>query len=218
MIFDTYGCIRMEHCAFPGNIGDSCAETSRAVALETFLRGPFEHRASLLPFFTQYGIVRHPDSPWRENDTSSDQVLPLLVACHMNELNIDKTKIMAQRTGNGDLVSPLLYACQQRYQKDSSWFWDLSVLGQAILSKVPIRWSDEKKRIEVDRNSSCDFLNLIMCMIHASYNKTETWPLKLTRKILSKNTLLSKVEAYYACEPSAFVVLLYRDALDKLYK
>lgn len=218
MMIDSYGCIRMEHCEFPGSIGDSCAETSRAMVLSFYLRGDVSSRGILLNFFTSRGLLRHPDSPWRENDTSSDQVLPLLVATHLTGLTAPIAPLLDTVSGNGDLVSPMLYACQRRFLGRSSWFYDLAILGHALITKLPFRWSDSRKTLESSSGSSCDYLNFTMCLIHAKATNTETWPIKMAKSVVSKATLTSKVIDYYAGEPNPFVLPWYIKALERLYK
>lgn len=218
MIFDSYGCLRMEQCAFPGSVGDSCAETSRLAILTAYLDKDTSHRGVLLNFFSQFGVLRHPDSPWRENDTSGDQVMPLLIALHVSGLYANAEALMQPRTGNGDLVSPLLYATQKRFSGKASWFWDLAALGQALISKLPFRWSDDKRRFTQSSDSSCDYLNLLMYIIYAKMVSGETWPVKLARYLVGYSIFAEKISKYYAPEPNPFVVLYYIRALDEIYR
>lgn len=68
------GMIIMQQTAWPGSIGDSCAETSRAIVLD-------KDGLSTAAFSTEKGYLRHPSAPegWRESDMSNDQLLPLML-------------------------------------------------------------------------------------------------------------------------------------------
>lgn len=74
MKFDELGCLIREkyEAGHPANLGDSCAETARHVILSGEPR-------PLSQFVTSAGFLRHPNSIWREDDTSADQVLPLIL-------------------------------------------------------------------------------------------------------------------------------------------
>lgn len=74
MKFDSLGCLIREkyYEGHPGNLGDSLAETARYELLSGV-----EQR--LGQFWTSIGFLRHPNSIWPENDTSADQVLPLVL-------------------------------------------------------------------------------------------------------------------------------------------
>lgn len=75
MKFDSLGCLVREKYepGHPANLGDSCAETARYELLSG------DSCVSLGKFWTSIGFLRHPNSIWREKDTSSDQVLPLVL-------------------------------------------------------------------------------------------------------------------------------------------
>ncbi len=65
----------------PGNLGDSCAETSRYAHLKMLL-DDYKLDVNLNTFVTPLGYIRHPDVPdsWKEKNTSEDQVKPLFLA------------------------------------------------------------------------------------------------------------------------------------------
>lgn len=216
---DSNGLIEMEHCAFPGNVGDSCAETCRYISLVAFVFNSFEQQAfskAIEMFLSPVGVLRHPKSPWREDDTSSDQVLPLVVAADFCGFDLPGF-VFKTKTGNGDYVSPMLFAVQKRFKRKQYWFFDLSILAQCYVFKIPFRWNDEKKSFEGSKGSSCDYLNLIISLIHSVKTKTETWPIKKAIKSLDKDVVFQKVKDYYSNEPNAFVVSWYEKAITKLW-
>lgn len=236
MYFDHYGCIVREQIGggFPGSIGDSCAETSRYRALDFFVNAP-DNRDCLNIFFTDKGIIRHPLAPvkgeagakksWREEDTPSDQVLPLAVAWDLGLLGEEPTdpRIFNLRTGNGDIVSPKLFAVQKRLQRKHSWFYDTAVLGQAYIFKLPYRWNDERASrfenpIEETKDSSCDYLNWLMCIVHAVGTNTITWSIKKSIEATDGKEVFKKILSYYADETNCIVLPLYQRAIERIWK
>ena len=213
------GLVVLDQCGFPGNIGDSCAETSRLYVLKRFVTGQVENEKEILSqFITPKGIIRHPDSPWKEDDTSSDQVLPFVVAATKWTEPIPGC-LFFSRTGNGDLVTPNLLAVQKRALGKSSWFYDLSILGQSFIFKIPFRWNDEKKWFESSKDSSCDYLNFVMALIQSNESNSITWPIRSAIKRTSKDLVLNKIKQYYLKEPnSENLVSLYSLAIDKIWK
>lgn len=222
MKFDNNNLIVLEQCEFPGNIGDSCAETARYQILAAF----FDHKqvVNLSAFITDKGVIRHPDSPWREDDTSGDQVAPLLAACSVFQPELaDKVcgQLIANkyRTGNDKLISPGLAALMRKHKNKSfQWFFDLSIVGQALLFKLPIRWSDDKKRLELSNDSSADYLNFVNYLAYSLLKEKMTWPCRLAMKLVSKELVLQKVQDYYKPEPnSSWLINLYKEAIDVLW-
>lgn len=213
------GLVVLEQCEFPGNIGDSCAETCRLYVLKRFIGAPVENEKEILSqFITQKGIIRHPSSPWREDDTSSDQVLPLVVSATSWNEPIP-CSLFLNRTGNGDLVSPNLFAAQKRLLGKSSWIYDLSILGQSVVFKIPFRWNDEKKSFESSKDSSCDYLNFVMVLIQAVETNSMTWPIKRAIKITDKDMVLAKIKHYYRSEPNCEnLISAYSLALEKIWR
>jgi hypothetical protein len=209
--FDKYNFVALDQCGFPGNIGDSCAETCRLINLQRYIgENPVTQYANLFNFITPNGFLRHPDAPegWRENDFSSDQALPFLLAARSFSLsylvNTIEKRIKEDhwKTGNGDFVSPLFYASL----KDSDLLKNITLLGQAALFKMPWRWSDEHNKFEENSESSADYLNWINVAIHQPQ-----W----VRNLISKEKLFDKVTKYYASEPQALAVAAYSKALNK---
>lgn len=186
-----------------GNLGDACAENARIVHLQIRLIRPTDIPLQL--FRTALGYVRHPDSPWRENDMSSDQLLPLYLCYKQLYQSLgyemfDRIERAKWHTGNGDIVSPGFYA----FLKDWQWLVDANVLAQALILNLPYRWSDSKKWFE--KTGSADFLNWIHAAFYAPH---------LVREFISKKTLKEKVASYYAPEPnSQFLIDLYNTAID----
>jgi hypothetical protein len=222
MYIDTYGFIIMEQSALPGGYGDSCAETSRYVVL-AYINGK-KLDIDLRPFVTEKGVLRHPDSPWREDDTSSDQVYPLIAAGYVLQPVVAYKAIKqiadaGDRTGNSDKINIGMYAQIARFfSKDYLWVRDLTLVGQALIFKIPFRWSDSKKRLERSSGSSSDYLNFINGLAFARINKW-TWPCWLATKIISKEKAMSKVSDYYKPEPNSdWLLQLYTRAIPKIWQ
>ena len=74
MKFDNLGLL-ITNEPEPGCLGDSCAETSRLGLIHLVLGKDYAPLCA--QFITKIGIVRHPFSLWREEDTSNDQMRPL---------------------------------------------------------------------------------------------------------------------------------------------
>lgn len=204
------GAIEMEQNPIgdPGRTGDSAAESARYLHLKMIL-GNYILDVNLNQFITSIGYVRHPDSPWRENDMSGDQLLPLYLAfkrydpVRTSELEA-RVRSAGYRTGNGNLVSPAFFSCL----KDSKLLMSICTLGQALLFKLPYRWNDETKRLEKMKNSSADYLNFIHVAVYCP---------KLIRKSVSKEMLRKKVSEYYEPEPNAFVIELYDQVIERYW-
>lgn len=213
MKIDELGCLVMEHSSPEGNLGDSCAESSRLDHMNYLLgKSP---QCNLTKFVTITGYVRHPLVPesWKEKDFSSDQALPLLLCFkmknHWNGLYADqmRSRIMANywRTGNNNFVSPGLFAeligCK--------WLRAFFLLVQMLLFKFPYRWSDSKKWFESTDGSSGDYLNFIHLGVHAP---------KWVRRLVSKSMLKQKVSDYYAPEPkSDWLIKIYDEFIEKYF-
>lgn len=216
MKIDSYNTLVMEHVSWPGNIGDSCAETSRYLHLLHVLNRQLI-KLDLNQFVTNLGFVRHPTAPakddngdsWREDDFSSDQGLPLFLAAKCSNLGLaniikDRIKENKYRTGNGDLIAPMFYSLMY-----CNWLTSIFVLFQALLFKLPFRWSDSENKFEEMEESSADYLNWIHTAIYAP---------KWIRKLISKNILKQKVREYYLPEPNVkFLINLYDEVIDKYW-
>lgn len=208
MKIDEYGCLVVEHVPWPGSIGDSCAESARYEHLKMLL-GDYVHTCNLERFVTPLGYLRHPTAPetgaelpngevlkesWRESDMSTDQALPLYLAWRRGT-NYTRTSQMERRiksngyrTGNGDYISPGFYA----ELKDSQILRSLFLLIQILFFKLPYRWNDEKRTLELTTGSVADYLNYIHCAVYAP---------KWVRRIgPSKNVLYKAVTTYYQPE------------------
>ena len=194
---------------FIPNRGDSMANTSRWVHLETILRISATHH-QLAQFVSPTGYLRHPSKimpkDWCESDSSTDQCLPFYIAARYDESQqmYDRIKAAGWRTGNGDLISPLFYAILN----NSQWKIDLCILGQIALFSIPYRWSDSKKWFESSKDSSADFLNWFHCLPLAS-----SW----VKKLINKNHVRAKIQMYFFGEPRVYWLLdLYDKAIEKV--
>lgn len=222
MLLDAYLLISMDE-SFPGSIGDSCAESSRyAVIAHVNSKQP---KLGLQYLVTDKGLVRHPDSPWREDDTSGDQAFPFIAAADLTQPELAKkviqqTKDAGYRTGNGDLISPGMYGQIRRAENKSMlWLSDLPLLAQALIFKIPFRWSDSKKAFETTADSSGDYLNFINAIAYAHAKGNITWPMRLAMRLVSKETALAKVKHYYRNEPnSQWVTDEYEKAINLIWQ
>jgi hypothetical protein len=232
MILDANGLVVFEQCAFPGSIGDSCAETSRLVTLQSFLDKKVISDLSL--FVTPQGIVRYPvrsalgTSPWGTSDTSSDQVAPLISALALSNPQLCHTvlqQIAANdfKTGNGQLVELGLLANMERAVK----YWDqpicdLAILGQALIFCLPFAWNPNATLspstwfVSASTQTS-GYLNFINCLAFAR-KKHWTFPCWLATKVVSSKKALKMVQAYFKPEPDVQWYLdLYVQALPKIW-
>lgn len=202
MIIDKFGCVIMEHSSWEGNRGDSAAETSRYAHLKMLL-GDYKQNYNLKSFIVPgLGYIRHPElldfkdnkgDSWSYDDFSSDQALPLYLAfrkecsCCVKGMQ-DRISDNWYRTGNGDLITPGLFA----ELKDSQVLRSTLLLGQQLIFKLPVRYNDEKQGFEPNENSVCDYLNYIHLAVYA--------PKKIRDMGPSKDKLLDAVYKYYQME------------------
>lgn len=222
MKVDNYGFLEMEHTGWPGSIGDSFAETFRHLNLEKFLEPSFTFPIESLyqKVKTEKGYLRHPTSPWKENDFSGDQATPGLIALEMFgcfTLAKEMKDLFSLRYGNGDLIQPTFKAAKQRVL-GPSFFWDFFIYGQAISMRfLPYRWDDGTKSIEKSKDSSCDFINFIHLILHAERFGHTFWT-KKAKKVFTADQIMKKVVDYYAPEPNCtFLITLYDKAVRKVF-
>lgn len=186
----------MEQSGWPGNIGDSCAETSRLYILLNWQRPKDLTKL----FKTELGWVRHPEAPvgWREDDFSGDQALPLLLAGSGNY------KLMFKNAG-----------CFAAYVKAYTLL-EIITFVQAVLFSVPLRWNDGTRSFETGENSSADYLNFCMCMLVLS---RKGFKMSLIKKLVPAERLKGKIASYYVVEPnSQWLGKLYFDQIEEMYK
>lgn len=217
MFLDAYNFITMEQTGSPGNIGDSLSETSRYLTLLGVIGD--KTVINLSPFITDKGILRHPLSPWRESDTSSDQVSPLIAAASVSSQFLIEDKVLGftkYKTGNGDFITLGLLANKRRAQnKHFLWISDLAILAQALIFKLPYNIVNYKL---VKNNGTSDYLNFVNNLAFAKFKKNETWPLKLAKWLTPKNKILQKIRLYYRPEPnSQWLIDIYEKALGEIY-
>lgn len=226
MFLDINGLVVMEQSTFPGSIGDSCAESSRMVTLQILVSDKVTSKLEL--FITPQGVIRYPTSPWKENDTSSDQVSPLIAATALTDINLTKTIINNLdenhlRTGNGDIATPGLLANLERAENHHFlWFMDLCNLAQALIFKLPLTWNpnatmNPNSWLVSSSTQTSNYLNWINNLAFAKI-KGDTWPNKLAKTLIKKEDCLAAVKKYYAPEPnSSWLLDLYSKALNKIW-
>lgn len=207
MHFDKDNLLVSDIGTFPGNIGDSAANTGRYVTLS------LSAKPNLALFVTISGVLRHPTSPWRENDTSSDQVAPLLNACSLMQpllanIIISQIKEQGYKTGNGDYITLGLLASMRRHEKKSFlWLSDLAILGQAISFYLPITFENGKFTRNTNTSNDLNFTDYIK---YASQYGKMTWPLKLAKLIMPRRKVLDNIKKYFMPEPNvSWLLALY---------
>jgi len=205
MYFDHHGAIALEQSAFPGSIGDSCAETSRYLLVSN---PTFGQLAVIWKFETPEGYVRHPESPWREDDFSGDQALPLYLVFDWYGLGEERERFENRlrdngwKTGNGDYISPLFMSAIRRAHGRQNWLTDLPILFHALGARYfPYRWSDSKKTIERNDDHTADWLNYYHVLLQAK-RRGPTWVSRLAAKITPHSMIMEKIKSYYAIEPN----------------
>lgn len=200
MQFDECGLLITNEPA-PGCYGDSAAETARAGLLLLLVDNPprTERLSGFDCLFTDKGILRHPKSPWREEDTSEDQKLPLYLY----------------------LVALNDYALVNRYRKlDKLWFLKhltgLRVLALALIFKFPYRWDDGKKSFQPSKDSSCDYLNFCAQIFYAQIVGYTDPFLQLAVKLTRKDLIKIKIFDYYGSD-NYWLIDLYHKAIDRVW-
>jgi hypothetical protein len=215
MKYDDLGLIVMEQGGFPGNIGDSCAETCRLEVLKTVLHKGNPSLA-IEEFVTETGYVRHPSAPegWREEDFSSDQALPLFFAFEMNDPRYasameDRFQSEGYRTGNGDLITPGLFFALMGWRLLLSF----TLVVQALIFKLPYRWNDSIKWFEKSSGSSSDYLNWVITYLYCQYHGYHLFS-DIAMWMVGVDKCFAEISSYYAPEPNAFVVGYYKAVLN----
>jgi len=160
------------------------------------LKIPMPEVINLSRFRTDNGYVRHPNSPWREDDFSSDQALPLWLAYQQMSKDYLGSEMTwhihnnLYRTGNGDFIPPNFFFMILEWR----WAVSLCVVLQALIFKFPWRWSDSKKWFESNEDMSADYLNWTMTALFA-----HGW----ARGVISRDKLKERFAHYYRHEPNS---------------
>lgn len=192
----------------PGALGDSCAETARYAILKGHPVGVWSD------FRTNIGYLRHPDSIWREDDTSSDQLVPYLIVLDLqNEKDLlqEARSRLKWTNANKHIASVGLMLLSR------NWLTTLSIVNliQGFIFKVPFRWNDGSRSIERTEKTSADYLNWF---IIAVYLKRKKVPFSgLAKKVVTKEKLLERVNNYYSNPDAAWIVQAYEAAIPEVY-
>lgn len=200
---------------YPGSIGDSAHNTARLVLLKYHLGISTEmHWQALINFRSPSGYLRHWKAPigWRENDSTTDMLCPLYLAykiCQPGLAKEMKARIKdGWMSGNGNLISPNFYAILNENQ----WLINQTLWAQAMIFKLPYRWSDSKKWFEKSSGSSADYLNFI---------HTAALAYPWVRYLVSKKVLKTKVREYFKPEPASElmteIINLYDQFIDQYF-
>lgn len=200
--------------SWPASVGDSCAETSRAVVLGSDKLD----RLDLTAFISSHGgYVRHPSLEnlpgWDRFDTTSDQVLPLI-------LGFDhKMPALYWRTAPSKLAAPGVMAAAR------NWWTLLGIINliQAALFLIPYRYSDDERlsgfnRIVRTDDQYADYLNWFV-VVYFLHKKGYTKLVRAMTQLVDRFDLLRRVRGYYAPEPnSEWIVALYERASLEVYR
>lgn len=236
MKIDDLGLIEMEQSPFPGSVGDTAAECGRYVTLCSLLGTtstaiPNVNPASLSHLVTPQGVVRYPSppSPWPASDTSSDQVAPLLASCALTQPLLTNTiisqiKANGYKTGNNNFIELGLLSNMKRAEKAwFQWLWDLPILGQAMLLKLPIAWNPNATKnpltwIISSKNQTSGYLNFVNALAFARQTR---WTITcwLATEIISEDKVWKNIRSYYQTEPNvSWLMNTYAQALPKIWK
>jgi len=204
MKYDETGCLIREF--YPkghwANLGDSCAETSRARILGDWqgLLGQFVNPDGP-------GFIRHPDLKdihgWDESDFSGDQFVALYLAATMIDPVVGKyihiTGNEWKIPGTDTWLTPAAWAMIRGHWRVLDWCNQI----QGKLFKASVRVGDGGK-IETSEGNVQDWLNYIC--IYLFLKKTGR---KATLN-QSKEACMKAVRTYYSTEPnSQWIVDLY---------
>lgn len=205
----------MEQVGFPGNIGDSCAETFRWILLRKYLKWPISYTevtSAIRQTSTgtdQY--LRHPESPWREDDFSSDQWIPRATVVTGMAVNA------GSKTGNGDTYSIIAQALIKRVRAGKGTMWDFSLYAQLLAFKLPYRWSDSKKWFENNDESSADYLNWFIYLVFCEMDGHSYWS-QTAKNGMDPYVLIAKLRSYYRNEPNPFVLDAYETTIKQMWR
>jgi hypothetical protein len=225
MKIDELGCLITEAGPYPGNIGDSCADSARDIIIQSMLNKRSLICPDISRFRTNIGYVRHPNAPdgppvsktsWRESDFSSDQGLPLLMAYDLTDARRAeemRTRLHTFKTGNGDLISPGLFSVVFGFNV----LLGITLLIQSLIFLFPYRWSDSTNWVEKSENSSADYLNWFIALAYL-HLKGYSLTVQLIKLTVTRATLISKIRSYFKPEPnSSWLVNDFIAAINKIY-
>lgn len=211
------GAIELEQCKWPGNIGDSMADTSRLHRqLTRILTDPKNARTytwhdilislDLTQFRTPEGYLRSLKAPckgdldlaglpikesWREDDTSGDQYMAWYLEAPDDLKKEMRNRVVKNflRYGNNQLIHPGFGAQLANWQ----WLITRTSEAQRGLFEFTWRWDDEHNQFREMETSSADYLNYSMIASDAP-----EWLRKLTPAKLLKE----KYANYWKNEPN----------------
>jgi hypothetical protein len=202
---DEHNTLIMEHGTWPGNIGDSSADTGRGERL--WFRRFAERRFNLEAFITPMGYVRHPTAPavdlvgdtWREPDFSGDQAMGLYWGFTPEQRKEMRERIAKNwwRTGNNNLIHPGFFFFLYNWR----FMISVSVFIQGWLFKLPFRWGDGQNKFESMSESSADYLNYALARdCAAPWARNVVTPEKLKAKIREYFSNSNEPNAEWVCE------------------
>ncbi len=223
MYFDEHNMVALEQCAWPGNVGDSVHDTNRYRGMNMFVNGAntlmIENYVSCT---TNLGYLRHPSlkgfvdpkgNSWAEDDFSGDAWLAMQLGLRIGGFNgfanemVQRLRDNWWRYGNGDFIHPGHISVIKRGEMRQNWFTDLPLHGQSILlHKFKWRWNDQYNCFRETEESSADWLNQLLALIHAErYGHTASS--RKAKDILNLKVMMEKWEHYWRNEPDNSLML-----------
>jgi len=205
MKYDQLGCLVREKYedGHPANLGDSCAESSRAVILG-------DDRPNTLCFVDNIGYLRHPIlrdvDGWNHADFSNDQFLPLIMAFILRNGEAPRPSLFIRGTKTVVSIGVMALMLKQY------WLLNVANIVQGYILKWGLSVGDDLSKIESKEEQAKAYLNMICIWIFLKrIGKWATLP-------RPKDECLGAVVQYYQrghdWEPnSQWLVDLYEKAL-----
>lgn len=226
MKIDNFGAIITDG-SYPGCVGDACANTAR-YAISQICGGKSANDVDLRIFRTEKGYVRHPTAPepplveasWREEDFTSDQALPLLMAYRVsgNHFLEEMRTRVRWKTAPGKISSLGVMLVSREWL---ILFW-LAVIFQIFIFCIPWRWSDDDRlkgkfwKFERSFASSSDYLNFAASLEYLACTNYRllAW---LALAMVGVDRVKLKILDYYKDESRGVnVVRSHFEALDEI--
>lgn len=214
MHFDVGGALLTDQ-APPGCYGDSMANTSRFVVLGLMCEN---HDPGWMYKINQFrrpdGYIRHPLSPWGTEDTSGDQKFPFMMAASLSSKIMFEESQERCRFANTGCFALSFRWCGNRF------LLGLILVAQALLFKIPIRWSDDnrhKRFVWIENSDSGDYLNYITALCYL-WLHSYSWPIKVCGWLTPPEKIFSKIVHYHLPEPNSdWIVDLYSVAIVRCF-
>ncbi len=117
-------------------------------------------------------------------------------------------------------VNPTTYASWGLIAACHGWIhlFQLFLIAQALIFKIPIRWDDSAKGFRSTEGSSADYLNFFHSCAWLHLIK-RGWCLPIIRWLCPPERILAMIRHYYRNEPhSEFIVEMSEHAIKEVFK